>query len=35
MKRLFTAGWLWLDDRVGISVLVKPMKHIEPQDAKW
>ncbi len=35
MKRLFTAAWLWLDDRVGISVLLKPMKHIAPQDAKW
>src|SRR5205823_2447142 len=35
MKRLFTATWLWLDDRVGISVLLKPMKHIAPQDAKW
>ena len=35
MKRLFKAAWLWLDDRVGISVLLKPMKHIAPQDAKW
>jgi len=35
MKRLFTAAWLWLDDRIGISVLLAPMKHIAPQDAKW
>jgi ubiquinol-cytochrome c reductase cytochrome b subunit len=35
MKRLFTATWLWLDDRLGISVLLKPMKHIAPQDSKW
>jgi len=35
MKRVFSAVWLWLDDRIGISVLLKPMKHIAPQDAKW
>ena len=35
MKRLFKTVWLWLDDRIGISVLLKPMKHIAPQDAKW
>src|SRR6202040_645892 len=35
MKRLFKTVWLWLDDRVGISVLLKPMKHIAPHDAKW
>ena len=35
MKRVFRAVWLWLDDRIGISVLLKPMKHIAPQDAKW
>jgi ubiquinol-cytochrome c reductase cytochrome b subunit len=35
MKRLFKMVWLWLDDRIGISVLLKPMKHIAPQDAKW
>lgn len=35
MKRLFNTVWLWLDDRIGISLLLKPMKHIAPQDAKW
>ncbi len=35
MKRLFKTVWLWLDDRIGISVLLAPMKHIAPQDAKW
>ncbi len=35
MKQLFKTVWLWLDDRIGISVLLKPMKHIAPQDAKW
>jgi ubiquinol-cytochrome c reductase cytochrome b subunit len=35
MKQLFRIVWLWLDDRIGISVLLKPMKHIAPQDAKW
>jgi ubiquinol-cytochrome c reductase cytochrome b subunit len=35
MKKLFKTAWLWLDDRIGISVLLKPMKHIAPQDAKW
>src|SRR5438552_1317651 len=35
MKRLFKTVWIWLDDRIGISVLLKPMKHIAPQDAKW
>jgi ubiquinol-cytochrome c reductase cytochrome b subunit len=35
MRRLFTGVWRWLDDRIGISVLLKPMKHIAPHDAKW
>jgi ubiquinol-cytochrome c reductase cytochrome b subunit len=35
MKQLFKTVWLWLDDRIGISVLLAPMKHIAPQDAKW
>ena len=35
MRRLFTGVWHWLDDRIGISVLLKPMKHIAPHDAKW
>lgn len=35
MTRLFKTVWLWLDDRIGISVLLKPMKHIAPHDAKW
>ena len=35
MKRLFKTVWVWLDDRIGISVLLSPMKHIAPQDAKW
>jgi ubiquinol-cytochrome c reductase cytochrome b subunit len=35
MRRLFTGVWLFLDDRIGISALLKPMKHIAPQDAKW
>src|SRR5436305_5811184 len=35
MKQLFKSTWVWLDARIGISVLLKPMKHIAPQDAKW
>jgi ubiquinol-cytochrome c reductase cytochrome b subunit len=35
MIRLLKTVWLWLDDRFGISVMLKPMKHIAPQDAKW
>ena len=35
MTRIFKAVWLWLDDRIGISVLLKPMRHIAPQDSKW
>ncbi len=35
MKQLFKTVWFWLDDRIGISVLLAPMKHIAPQDAKW
>ena len=35
MKQLFKTVWLWLDDRIGISVLLAPMKHIAPEDSKW
>src|SRR5205814_7307734 len=35
MKQLFKSIWVWLDDRIGISVLLSPMKHIAPQDSKW
>src|SRR3984957_12947767 len=35
MKRLFQRVWEWLDDRLGISVLPSPMKHIAPEDSKW
>ena len=35
MKQIFRTVWAWLDDRIGISVLLKPMKHIAPHDAKW
>jgi ubiquinol-cytochrome c reductase cytochrome b subunit len=27
--------WLWLDDRIGINVLLKPARHLAPKDAKW
>jgi Cytochrome b subunit of the bc complex len=33
--KLFKIVWNWLDDRLGISVLLSPMKHIAPQDSKW
>jgi ubiquinol-cytochrome c reductase cytochrome b subunit len=33
--KLFKTIWLWLDDRIGISVLLKPARHLAPQDAKW
>jgi len=33
--KLFKTVWNWLDDRLGISVLLSPMKHIAPQDSKW
>jgi len=29
--KLFKIVWNWLDDRLGISVLLSPMKHIAPQ----
>ena len=35
MIKLFKIVWNWLDDRLGISVLLSPMKHIAPQDSKW
>ena len=35
MTRLLKTVWQWLDDRIGISVLLSPMKHIAPEDAKW
>jgi ubiquinol-cytochrome c reductase cytochrome b subunit len=36
LKRLITAPWRWLDDRLGISELVGPMaKHLVPHDAGW
>src|SRR6201981_2414642 len=33
--KLFKTIWKWLDDRLGISVLISPALHIAPQDAKW
>src|SRR5436189_2262450 len=33
--KLLKIVWQWLVDRVGISVLLSPAKHIAPQDAKW
>src|SRR5258708_10258408 len=33
--KLFKIVWNWLDDRLGISVLLSPMKPIAPQDSKW
>jgi len=33
--RIFKTIWKWLDDRLGISVLISPALHIAPQDAKW
>ena len=35
MIKLFKTVWNWLDDRLGISVLLSPALHIAPQDAKW
>jgi ubiquinol-cytochrome c reductase cytochrome b subunit len=35
VTKLFKIIWNWLDDRLGISVLLSPAKHIAPQDAKW
>jgi ubiquinol-cytochrome c reductase cytochrome b subunit len=36
MKRLFRAGWDWIDDRLGITDLIRPsMKHLVPRDAGW
>ncbi len=35
MIKLFKTIWNWLDDRLGISVLLSPMKHIAPEDSKW
>ena len=35
MIKLLKIVWQWLDDRLGISVLLSPMKHIAPQDSKW
>ena len=35
MIKIFKIVWQWLDDRLGISVLLSPAKHIAPQDAKW
>ena len=35
MIKLFKTIWNWLDDRLGISVLLKPARHLAPKDAKW
>lgn len=35
MRKAATIVWRWLDDRIGISLLLKPMRHLAPQDAKW
>lgn len=35
MIKLLQTVWRWLDDRIGISVLLSPAKHLAPQDAKW
>ena len=35
MIKIFKTIWRWLDDRLGISVLISPALHIAPQDAKW
>ena len=36
MKKLFTATWKWIDDRLGISDALGPaMKHLVPHDARW
>ena len=33
--KVFKTIWTWLDDRLGISVLLKPARHLAPKDAKW
>jgi ubiquinol-cytochrome c reductase cytochrome b subunit len=33
--KVFKTIWKWLDDRLGISVLLKPARHLAPKDAKW
>ena len=35
MIKLFKTVWTWLNDRLGISVLLSPALHIAPEDAKW
>jgi len=35
VTKVLKTVWLWLDDRIGISVLLKPARHLAPQDAKW
>ena len=36
MKRLITATWRWIDDRLGIEELLGPsLKHLVPHDAGW
>jgi ubiquinol-cytochrome c reductase cytochrome b subunit len=36
LKRIFTAGWQWVDDRLGLSALIGPAaRHLVPPDARW
>jgi ubiquinol-cytochrome c reductase cytochrome b subunit len=36
MKRPFHAAWKWIDDRLGLSALIRPpLNHLVPGDARW
>jgi ubiquinol-cytochrome c reductase cytochrome b subunit len=36
MKRLLLTSWKWIDDRLGLTDLIRPsMKHLVPHDAGW
>jgi ubiquinol-cytochrome c reductase cytochrome b subunit len=36
MKRLFSATWKWIDDRLGLAALLRPpLQHLVPRDAGW
>ena len=35
MRNVFLTVWRWLDDRLGINLLLKPLRHLAPEDAKW
>jgi ubiquinol-cytochrome c reductase cytochrome b subunit len=35
VKKIVTTVWRWLDDRIGVNALLKPIRHLAPEDAKW